>query len=359
LAEAGPLTALASAPPVVPPRAVEPTVVQSKFVQPYAAAPGRSCPPAYGYSPRALARPADLATEVLYVVGGLYGNVAALDAIERLAAQETLAPTLVFNGDFHWFDAEPALYEEIQCRVLRHHALRGNVETEIAADDDAAGCGCAYPESVPDADVERSNAILARLRGVAADVAGSRTVLGALPMHAVAQVGGARIGIVHGDAWSLAGWRFGHDQLHGTAPEAATALAGAFGLAAVDGFASSHTCAPALKSTEHGFVINNGAAGMANFAGSTCGVITRIAARALPRALEPLRLYGLHDTVGGAGLVVDALRVDFDTAAWLERFDAIWPVGSPAAVSYRQRLAAGPGFTIAQALGHADANCRT
>lgn len=340
------------------PRAAPPPVVQSHFAQPPALAPGRSCPPAYGYSPRVLARPADFATEVLYVVGGLYGNVEALDVIERLAAQETMAPTLVFNGDFHWFDAEPALFDEVQRRVLRHHALRGNVETEIAAADDAAGCGCAYPESVPDADVERSNAILARLRGVAAGVADSRAFLGALPMHAVAQVGGARIGIVHGDAWSLAGWRFGHDQLHGISPDTTSALASAFELAAVDGFASSHTCAPALKCTERGFVINNGSAGMANFAGGTCGVITRIAARALPRALEPLRLYGLHDTVGGRGLVVDALRIDFDIAAWLDRFDAIWPAGSPAAVSYRQRLAAGPGFTIAQALGHAAASCR-
>jgi hypothetical protein len=323
------------------------------------AAPGRSCPSSYGYSPRALARPADFATDILYVIGGLYGNVEALDVIERLAAQEAVEPTLVFNGDFHWFDADASLYAEIQHRVLRHRPLRGNVETEIAADDSSAGCGCAYPESVPDADVERSNAILARLRGVAASVAGSRTVLGTLPMHAVAQVGGARIGVVHGDAWSLAGWRFAHDQLHAITPDASSDLAGAFELAAVDGFASSHTCAPALKCTERGFVINNGSAGMANFAGTTHGVFTRIAARPLPRALEPLRLYGLHDSVGGCGLVVDALRVDFELAAWLDRFDTIWPSGSPAAVSYRQRLAAGPGFTIAQALGHVAASCGT
>jgi hypothetical protein len=304
-----------------------------------------------------LARPADFATEVLYVVGGLYGNVEALDVIERLATQEAIEPTLVFNGDFHWFDADAALYAEVQHRVLRHRALRGNVETEIAADDTAAGCGCAYPESVPDADVERSNAILAQLRRVTAGSAASRAILRGLPMHAVAQVGGARIGIVHGDAWSLAGWRFAHDQLHVAAPQPPTALDGAFELAAVDGFASSHTCAPVLKCTARGFVINNGAAGMANFAGTTHGVITRIAARALPRALEPLRLYGLHDTVGGRGLVVDAMRIDFDLAAWLARFDAIWPPGSPAAVSYRQRLASGPVYTVAQALGQAPAHC--
>ena len=67
--------------------------------------PGRTCPPSYAYSPRTFARPADLTTEVLYVVGGLYGNALALDAIEHLSAHEPIPPSLVFNGDFHWSDA--------------------------------------------------------------------------------------------------------------------------------------------------------------------------------------------------------------------------------------------------------------
>jgi hypothetical protein len=316
-------------------------------------APGRTCPSSYAYSPRALARPAEIEGDVLYVIGGLYGNAFALDAIERMAAQETRAPALVFNGDFHWFDAERAAFDDIQRRVLAHHALRGNVETEIASEDESAGCGCAYPESVPDADVERSNAILARLREVARTCAESRSRLAALPMHAVAQVGGARIGIVHGDAWALAGWRFAHDRLHADAAPIDAALE----LAAVDGFASSHTCAPALRTTARGFVVNNGAAGLANFAGSPFGVITRIATHALPRALEPLRLYGASDWVGDRACVVDALRVEFDLARWLERFDAIWPTGSAAAVSYRHRIVAGPDYTVDHALGRAAASC--
>ncbi len=322
-------------------------------------APGRSCPPHYGYSPRVFARAADLSTDVLYVIGGLYGNVDALDAIEQLAAAERVAPTLVFNGDFHWFDADPALFAEVQQRVLHHTALRGNVETELASDDDAVGCGCAYPESVPDDDVERSNAILQQLRAVARQVPGARARLAALPMHAVAQVGALRVGIVHGDAWSLAGWRFAHDRLHAAAlaPAGGDALrlSAAFAQAAVDGFACSHTCAPALVNvgTERGdaFVINNGAAGMANFGGSTAGLITRIATRALPAALEPARRYGLHER----GVWVDAIDVGFDAARWLMRFDALWPAGSPAAVSYRQRLTHGPAFTVAAALGRAPA----
>ena len=330
------------------------------MAEPTGLGPGRSCPPSYGYSPRALAAVPPLAAEVAYVIGGLYGNALALDAIESLASGEAQPPLLIFNGDFHWFDAAPDAFAALQRRALAYTALRGNVETELAADDGAAGCGCAYPEAVPDEDVARSNAILERLRGVARAVPGACAALAGLPMVARLELGEARIGVVHGDAWSLAGWRFGHDALHADLPEHPAlrrddALASAFELAAVDGYACSHTCAPALKLAARGFVINNGAAGMANFAGSTHGVITRIALRALPRALEPARLYGLHETVRGEPLVVDALRVDFDVQAYLREFDAMWPAGSPAAVSYRRRLLRGPAYGLDQALGRAPA----
>lgn len=313
--------------------------------------PGRSCPPHYGYSPRVFAREADFPADTLYVVGGLYGNPLALDEIDRMASLEDEPPRRVFNGDFHWFDAEPRLFASMQRRVLAHAALRGNVETEIAADDSDAGCGCAYPESVPDDDVERSNQILARLRGTAAEVPGAREALATLPMHAVVRVGGLRIGIVHGDAWSLAGWRFAHDALHDAANEAQ--LRATFALGAVDGYACSHTCAPALKVSEAGFVINNGAAGMANFEGDTSGLLTRIATRPLPRTLDAARAFGLHER----GIWIDALRIRFDLDRWLERFDAIWPAGSPAALSYRDRIVAGPRFTVDHALDREIAAC--
>ena len=313
--------------------------------------PGRACPPHYGYSPRVFSRAPELATDTLYIVGGLYGNPLALDEIDRMAVLEVEPPRLVFNGDFHWFDAEPSLFATIQRRVLAHVALRGNVETEIASDDDAAGCGCAYPESVPDDDVERSNAILARLRGVAREVPGAREALASAPMHAVAQVGALRIGIVHGDAWSLAGWRFAHDRLHDPAQE--EKLQAAFELGAVDGYACSHTCAPALKGTARGFVINNGAAGMANFAGDPSGLLTRVSVRALPRALEDVRAFGLHER----GVWIDSLRIRFDLARWIGYFDAVWPAGSPAAVSYRQRIVAGPPFSVDHALGRQTFAC--
>lgn len=318
-------------------------------------AAGRICPPSYAYSPASFACAAEFAADVVYVIGGLYGSHAALLEIERIAACEDTAARLVFNGDFHWFDAEPALFARVDSAVRRHLALRGNVETEIAGDDDSNGCGCAYPEAVPDGDVERSNTILTRLRMVAREAealdARMRARLAELPMHLVAQVGPARIGIVHGDAWALAGWRFAHDSLHDAGREAM--LAAAFEQAAVDGFASAHTCLPALKVLDtplgERFVVNNGAAGMPNFAGTRAGLITRIAICPLPRSVEALRRYGAD----AAGVYVDALSVPFDARAWLAEFDRIWPARSAAAVSYRRRIVDGPDFSIDDALGRA------
>jgi len=240
----------------------------------------------------------------------------------------------------------------IERAVMRHRALRGNVETEAAADDDFNGCGCAYPESVPDADVDRSNQILKRLRAALSaaedDLPGTRARLARLPMHLVAAVGEARIGVVHGDAWSLAGWRFAHDALHGADH---ARLLRALEQAAVDIFASSHTCLPALRlfDTAAGdrVVVNNGAAGMPNFRGDRAGLITRIATTPVPASLAPQRRYGTE----ASGVYVDALAVRFDTDAWNAQFGSVWPAGSPAAISYGRRIFDGPDFSVDDALG--------
>jgi hypothetical protein len=87
---------------------------------------GRVCPSDYRYAPSAFDRAPDIGADPLYVVGGLYGNLAALDEVERLAAEE--GAQIVFNGDFHWFDAERGWFAEIDARVARHLAIRGNVE---------------------------------------------------------------------------------------------------------------------------------------------------------------------------------------------------------------------------------------
>jgi hypothetical protein len=306
--------------------------------------PGRNCPAGYRYAPRAFDRAPQLEAEVLYVVGGLYGNPDALEAVLALAAREARPVTLVFNGDFHWFDVRPEDFAANSGAVLAHAALRGNVETEIAVDESEAGCGCAYPADVGDAEVSRSNEIIERLRATAGLVPDVRERLGALPMHLTARVGGARIGIVHGDAASLAGWGFAHDRLDD--PGHGRWIRSAFRDGKVDVFASTHTCLPALREFDvdgrRCAVANNGAAGMPNFAGSAFGLLTRIATR--PFA-GPELVYGCD----AAGVHVEALRIDYDAQRWLERFVASWPEGSAAHASYHRRIVEGPRHGVQQA----------
>jgi hypothetical protein len=303
------------------------------------------CPTDYRYSPAILNRAPDFTADILYVVGGLYGNLAALKKIEWLACRERQPVTIVFNGDFHWFDAEPDWFAAIEKGAARHRVIRGNVETEIARPGDiGAGCGCAYPESVNEGIVTRSNEILVDLRQAASD-AGTTAHLAALPMHLVARVGDKRVGIVHGDAASLAGWRFAHDALDDPAGDAWREDIRA--KSSVDIFASTHTCLAALRVFDlpsgRLTVINNGSAGMANFAGTTHGLVSRIATVPCPHPT----LYG----VARDGVVVDALAVEFDLDEFLTRFDRRWPKDSPAYTSYYERITGGPSHTPDQAMG--------
>jgi hypothetical protein len=306
--------------------------------------PGRTCPLSYRYSPAVFRRDPEIVADTIYVIGGLYGNLEALAGVRTLAAREPRPARLVFNGDFHWFDAAPDEFAGVTRQVLEHHALRGNVETEIASEDTGAGCGCAYPVDVSDAEVSRSNEILERLRDTARAFAPLRSRLAALPMHLVASVGDARIGIVHGDAASLAGWGFAADRLDN--PAHRRWIESAFRDARVDIFASTHTCLPAFRefALDGGaaIVANNGAAGMPNFAGRRRGLVTRIGRAAFdgPERIFGIQLRGVH---------VEAVEVAYDHERWVERFLASWPEGSPAHASYFRRIVEGPRFTPAQA----------
>ena len=306
---------------------------------------GRICPLNYRYSPAVFSQAATIRAESIYVIGGLYGNQSALAAIRLLAANERITPTLIFNGDFNWFNVNPHQFEAINTEVLKHIALRGNVETELASLNDD-GCGCAYPETVDDADVARSNEIMTRLRHTARQFPPLVDTLSALPMTAVAEIGEARIGIVHGDAESLAGWRFAHDALHEAHNQAW--LADVCRDNRLNGFASSHTCLPTFRRFGQGanrhFVINNGAAGMPNFGGTAYGLITRISIHAAP---EGLAQYGEAMN----GIHIDAIPVHYEHDAFIKTFLRDWPDGSSAHTSYYGRITQGPDYASPHALG--------
>ncbi len=316
---------------------------------------GRVCPLRYRYGAGALACVETRRADTLYAIGGLYGNVPALDAIEHMATRESAVPTLCFNGDFNWFNVADRDFAEINQRVLEHEAILGNVEAELDAPADGAGCGCAYPNTVDASAVERSNRIHAALKTTARRHPALLARVARLPMFARYQVGDCRIGVVHGDAESLAGWRFDVKALDN--PQARPWLQTVFGASQVDLFASTHTCLPALRRFQfepdrEGWVCNNGAAGIPNFAHDLAGLCTRIGISPSPHpVLDEVRIGGAY---------VALLPVKFHADRWRREFLAQWPPGSPAWLSYFDRITRGPAFSPSQALGSAgQGNCES
>jgi hypothetical protein len=183
--------------------------------------------------------------------------------------------------------------------------------------------------------------------------------LDALPRYLTASVGGQRIGILHGDPESLAGWRLALEAMepgdplvrrqvgwHGP-PTTTADLLDWFGRAEVSVFACTHTGLPyaqdlADRQGRRRLVINNGSAGLASFTGTTFGVITRLSTNPQPPADS---LYGT--TLDG--LRCDALPLAFDLASWLARFTAQWPEGSPASDRYLERVQSGTQLRLHQA----------
>lgn len=316
--------------------------------------PGRSCPLDYMLPADSFDGEPLFECPSLFVVGGLYGNRQALAALEKRLAAEPGA-RVVFNGDLHWFDRDPAIMLDIEARVAAHTLLRGNVETELGRPEDPqAGCGCAYPASVDDLTVERSNQIHAQLCAALEHLPDLSARLAARPATALISVAGKRVAITHGDEASLAGWQCAREAL--AQPARQQALQVWCEQHGIHVLATSHTCAPAALCGDHFAVINNGAAGMPNFNNGRYGLITRIATQAHPSALYRAHL---------EGLVIEALPLNYDDQRFLQEFDQQWPADSPAALSYRERLLHGApdqpqaallqGFSLAQTLCALDA----
>ncbi len=320
--------------------------------------PGRACPVSYRSRPEDLAAPASASASALYVIGGLYGSVAALEAVLARAAWEDAPVTLVFNGDFHYLDVDDAAFRTVGSEVAQRLATRGNVETELGSADGDGGCGCGYPSYVDDATVARSNAVMARLRQTAQARPDLVAPLAALPAHLVVEVGGVRVGIVHGDPESLAGWRLALEALEPPDPEVRTwtgfrgtpttavDVARWLRRGRVSVLACTHTGLPYAQVCRdedvHGLVVNNGSASLPSFSGLQHGVLTRLSADPVP---PPDALYGVQLD----GLRCDALPVRYDVRQREREFTTSWPIGSPGHVSYAQRLRDGTPLRLEQA----------
>ena len=321
---------------------------------------GQSCPIEYQYKAKDFASAQTTSAQTIYVVGGLYGNLDALHEILRMQEAEKRAGTnvqLVFNGDHNWFNTSADSFKEINQVVLNNIAIRGNVEAEIAAPTDA-GCGCNYPDYVNAQYVARSNAIIGKLQQTAREFKPLCDGLIDLPFIRTIDLDGKKIGIVHGDAEMLAGWAFAAERLspigkccsgdEAVAELTPYALIERYFLdAGVLAFASTHTCLAHAKdfsiAGQDRVIMNNGAAGLPNFANTGYGMVTRISVD--PKVAKN-SLYGANLS----GLRFDSLAVNYDTPAWLGRFLRGWPPGSPAYEAYFNRIVAGPDFDLSDAV---------
>ncbi|WVM89231.1 hypothetical protein UMZ34_00410 [Halopseudomonas pachastrellae] len=180
---------------------------------------------------------------MLYVIGGLYGNRQALDAIERRLAAETQRSCGV-QWRCSLVRLRPGGVSDIEQRLQRHHPLRGNVETELARVGDDFGCGCAYPEQTNADTVERSNRIHHQLQQTVDSLPGMAEQTGQSPCLAGCQ-GGRRAHRHYPRRRAVAaGWQCDHAQRR--APRASNNWpTGCEQRIRV--LACSHTCSPAAE----------------------------------------------------------------------------------------------------------------
>ena len=72
--------------------------------------------------------------DTLLVVGGLYGNPFAMDAVQAMSIkeQERLGEGgrvgMVFNGDMHWFDRTAEEFARVEAGAEKYIPMVGNVK---------------------------------------------------------------------------------------------------------------------------------------------------------------------------------------------------------------------------------------
>lgn len=133
-------------------------------------------------------------TKPVLICGGAYGNLQALEALAGLQLALGIADThVIHSGDAVAYCADTEA--SVQFMAARQwHAIKGNVEDQIALG--ASDCGCGYAEgSACDAASVRWYA-----HAVATLSAGSRQWMAALPAHLAFSIGGLRAKVVHGSA---------------------------------------------------------------------------------------------------------------------------------------------------------------
>lgn len=295
--------------------------------------PGRSCPLDYLLPKEEFQVEPIKSCNTLYVVGGVYGNPFALMALKEVI-KDDINSFVVLNGDIHWFDSTYKDFMNTEKMCEDYLCLLGNVEAELKRNTNLyAGCGCAYPSSVSDDIVNRSNAIHDKLKKVITD--DIKDLLNKRLSTAIIKVSDEKVAVTHGDEKFLAGWECSREAL--LSKKRQVEVNNWLKLNSISVLATTHTCAPVAISLSNGIIINNGSAGMPNFKNELYGLITRISTTKHPDALYRKQIRNIF---------VEGIPLKYDNESFIKWFDNIWPLGSPAEISYRNRIVNGPDDSI-------------
>ena len=128
----------------------------------------------------------------LLICGGAYGNIEALQALERWADLHGFAAdSIIHTGDVAAYCAAPSAATAF-VRTRGWHAIKGNVEEQLA--DGADDCACGFEEgSVCDALSAQWYAY-----ALAETTAEDRAWMAALPSALLFTMNGRRVMVVHG-----------------------------------------------------------------------------------------------------------------------------------------------------------------
>ncbi|MBF0713509.1 metallophosphoesterase [Gemella sp. GH3] len=275
-----------------------------------------------------------LSDKPIYIIGGLYGNYQSLMKIKELANEEKENPLLIFNGDIHWFDVYEEDFLAIENDIESCIKLFGNVEYELLNKDSLFGCGCNYPENVDESIVERSNNIHSMLKDNITDEGILRNLKNRKFTICLKYLD-KKIAITHGDEKNMAGWQCSNENLKKF--DRQKEIEHWLEDNNVDILATTHTCLPVLLSLGNKVVVNNGSAGMANVRDTTFGLITRIANTKHKDAIISQEVDGVF---------VELVKIDYDITEFINWFDNVWTINSPASISYRNRITNGTNISI-------------
>ena len=187
-------------------------------------------------------------TGSVLICGGAYGNLEALFGLADAAAALGIGPgNIIHTGDVAAYCASPERSSRL-VRAKGWHAIKGNVEEQLAAGGDDCGCGFA-----PGSACAVASGTWFRFAGDAISPA-TRDWMAGLPAQLRFSLAGRRFAVVHGAPSQTGKFMF--------ASTADDEFAAELDLAGCDGVIAGHTGLPFTRMTGQRLWHNCGALGM-------------------------------------------------------------------------------------------------